>query len=260
MTSSTARDEHETGADPLAQRPVEWRRAWKALRTLIADPERTDQVFELIQAVGGGANADRVYQRCGSVPEGRRLLADRPSLSDAIADLDRLESLPEGSFGRAYAAFMRAENLSTTGLADAAAAAGPRRVELDPERTWFYDRLRDSHDLWHVLTGYGRDLAGEAANLAFTYGQTRSRGVGVIVLAAALRGPKHLDLRWQRYLLRAWRRGRKAAPLPLARYEELLPLRLDVVRRRLRIQPALEAHPGGIMISGAAETTAGPAG
>ncbi len=80
------------------------------------------------------------------------------------------------------------------------------------------------------------------------------------MLTAAIRGPKNLDLHWQRYLLRAWRRGRKAAPLPLARYEELLPLRLDVVRRRLRIQPALEAHPGGIIVSGAAETATGAAG
>jgi ubiquinone biosynthesis protein COQ4 len=259
VSSSTTGDEHEAAPDPLAQRTVEWRRAWRALRTLLADPERTDQVFELIQAVGGSANADRVYQRCSKLPEGQRLLAERPSLFDALADFDQLESLPEGSFGRAYAAFMRAENLSTAGLADAAAAAGPRRVELDPERTWFYDRLRDMHDLWHVLTGYGRDLAGEAANLAFTYGQTRGRGVGVIVLAAALRGPKHLDLRWQRYLLRAWRRGRKAAALPLARYEQLLPLPLDEVRCQLRIQPAREAHPGGIIVSGAAETAAAAA-
>ncbi len=259
MTSGTARDEHGTGADPLAQRPVEWRRAWKALRTLIADPERTDQVFELIQALGG-ANPERIYQSSRTRPEGRRLLAERPSLLDALSDLERLERLPDGSFGRAYAAFMREEHLAARGLLDAAASAGTRRAELDPERRWFFDRVRDMHDLWHVLTGDGRDVAGEAANLAFTYGQTRSRGIGVLVLTAALLGPKHLDLRWQRYLLRAWRRGRKAAPLPLARYEELLPLRLDVVRRRLRIQPALEAHPGGIMISGAAETTAGPAG
>ena len=30
--------------------------------------------------------------------------------------------------------------------------------------------MRDMHDLWHVLTGYGMDEAGEAANLAFSLG------------------------------------------------------------------------------------------
>ena len=108
-------------------------------------------------------------------------------------------------------------------------------------------RLRDMHDLWHVLTGYGRDLAGEAANLAFTYAQTRTRGLLAIVLAAALLGPKSLDCFWQRYLLRAWRRGRRAAALPMARYEELLALPLDEARQRLGIEPAERAHPGGIL-------------
>ena len=259
MASSTASASQQAAATAPPPRPIEWRRAWRALRRLIADPERTDQVFELIQAVGGNASADRVYQRCRSVPEGRRLLSERPSLFDALSDLERLESLPEGSFGRAYAEFMRAEELSATGLADAAAAAGPRRDELDPEREWLYARLRDMHDLWHVLTGYGRDIAGEAANLAFTHGQTGSRGIGLLVLTAAVRGPKSADLHWQRYLLRAWRRGRKAAPLSLARYEELLPLPLDEVRRRLGIQPPLEAHPGGILVSDAVESAAGAA-
>lgn len=255
MASSTASDSQQA-TTTLPSNPVEWRRAWRALRRLIADPERTDQVFELIQAVGGGASADRAYQRCRKAPEGRRLLAERPSLFDVLSDREALESLPDGSFGRAYAEFMRAGELSAAGLADAAAAAGPRRVELDAEREWFYARLRDMHDLWHVLTGYGRDIAGEAANLAFTHGQTGSRGIGVLVVTAAVRGPKSIDLSWQRYLLRAWRRGRKAVPLPLVRYEELLPLPLDEVRRRLRIQPPLEAHPGGILVSDSAASAA----
>ena len=43
-------------------------------------------------------------------------------------------------------------------------------------------RLRDQHDLWHVVTGYGRDELGELCLLGFTYAQTKNRGVGLIVL------------------------------------------------------------------------------
>lgn len=121
----------------------------------------------------------------------------------------------------------------------------------DPERRWYFDRMRDMHDLWHVLTGYGRDLAGESANLAFTYGQVRTRGIGAIVLTAAWLGPKSLDLHWQRYLFRAWRRGRGAVALSRVGYEELLDRPLPEVRRELRIQPPEKAHPGGVIVSGA---------
>src|SRR5262245_51128853 len=233
-------------AEPPPPRRVEWARAWRALRTLLRDPERTDQVFELINALSGNAG-ENLFQRFCADPEGRRLLAARPSLLATLEDQARLAALPVGSFGRCYADFMRREQIAATGLMDAAQIVAEKRT-LDPERDWFFQRLRDMHDLWHVLTGYGRDLAGEAANLAFTYAQTRNRGVGAIVIAAALRGPLRPDLYWQRYLWRAWRRGRRTRPLPMADYEALLPLPLDEVRRRLRIEPAERAHPGGILV------------
>jgi ubiquinone biosynthesis protein COQ4 len=238
----------ETPSPPPPRR-VQWRRARTALRTLVRDPERTEQVFELIQALAG-SSGERVYQRFCADPEGRRLLGERPSLLAALADGERLAALPGTSFGRAYADFMREERLEAAGLVDAAAAVRERGEDLDPERRWFFDRLRDMHDLWHVLTGYGRDVAGEAANLAFTYGVTRNRGIGVIVLTAAVRGPKAHGLRWQRYLLRAWQRGRRARRLTLASYEELLAQPLSEVRRGLGVEPPEVAHPGGVIVFG----------
>lgn len=231
-------------APPPPRRRVEWARAWSALRRLTDDPERTDQVFELIQALSGNAG-EWLFQRFCVDEGGRRLLAERPSLLATLADLDRLAALPEGSFGRCYADFMRRERIEAKGLVDAAQSVSEPR-QLDPEREWFFQRLRDMHDLWHVLTGYGRDIAGESANLAFSYAQTRNRGIGVIVLAAVVLGPWRVF--WPRYLWRAWRRGRRTLPLPMAAYEELLPLPLEEVRRRLRIDPPELAHPGGLIV------------
>jgi ubiquinone biosynthesis protein COQ4 len=234
-------------APPPVPRKVQWRRAWRALQALIADPERTEKVFELIRALSG-QSGERLFQRFLSHAEGRRLLRERPDLLATLSDETRLASLPEGSLGRAYLDFMRAGRLRAEGLMEAADAVADPEEELDPERRWFFTRLRDMHDLWHVLTGYGRDVAGEAANLAFTYAQTRNRGVGAIVLAAAALGPKTLDAHWQRYLLRCWRRGRRASLLVLAPYEELLPEPLDEVRQRLGIAAPESAHPGGILV------------
>jgi len=70
------------------------------------------------------------------------------------------------------------------------------------------------------------------------------------VIGAPLRIVPHGDrFSWTRYLYRAWRRGRDAAPLTLARYEELLARPLEEVRRMLRITPASVAHPDGIVVA-----------
>jgi ubiquinone biosynthesis protein COQ4 len=233
------------------RRPREWRRAWNALRSLVSDPDRTDQVFEIIEALEGDAYT-RQYRRFVGDPAGRRLLAERPSLLRALSDRDALRALPDGSLGRAYLDFMESANLSAEGLVEADEMAAQQRGKtrpVDPDAEFFGDRLRDMHDLWHVLTGYGRDEAGEAANLAFTLAQIPSLGIGAIVVAAAVIGPKSLDLSWQRYLFRAWRRGRRAGDLPLAPYEQLLALPLDEARLRLGIEPPRIAHPDGIVVA-----------
>ena len=54
-------------------RKVEWWRAGRALRELVRDPERTDRVFELIQALGGDSG-ERNYQSFLRHPEGRELV------------------------------------------------------------------------------------------------------------------------------------------------------------------------------------------
>jgi ubiquinone biosynthesis protein COQ4 len=236
-------------------RKREWGRAWGALRNLIDDPERTDQVFEIVRALSGNS-FERAYQRFAATAEGRRLLSERPSLLATLSDRTRLAALPEGSFGRAYAEFMEAGQLAADGLLEADQMAEQnfaKEEPFDPDREYFGDRLRDMHDLWHVLTEYGRDEAGEATNLAFTLGQVWNPGIAVIVLAGAVLGPKEPTFSWQRYLLSAWRRGRAATLLTTAPYEELLPLPLADVRRRLAIQPPGEAHPNGILVGNRGE-------
>jgi len=232
------------------RRPREWGRAWRALRNIIADPERTDQVFEIVRALSG-SSFENSFQRFVATADGRHLLAERPCLLTTLSDREALRAMPAGSFGRAYADFMEEGQLDAAGLVEADQTAEQnfaKELPVDADREFFGDRVRDMHDLWHVLTGYGRDEAGEAANLAFTLGQVWNLGIAFIVTAGAVIGPKNVTLDWQRYLLSAWRRGRRAKLLTAVPYERLLPLPLEEVRRQLGIQPASEAHPAGILV------------
>lgn len=228
---------------------MDWPRAWKALRLLIADSQRTDQVFEITEALAG-KSFEKAFERFCRHPDGRQLLTERPSLLETLSDRAALRALPSGSFGRAYLEFMESGNLTADGLVEADATAARRNetvAPVDPDREFFGNRLRDMHDLWHVLTGYGMDEAGEAANLAFTLGQIPTLGIAFIVATAAVIGPKDATLFWQRYLYRAWRRGRRAAQLSVVPYERLLSQPLQEVRRRLMIEPLDDVHPQGII-------------
>ena len=227
-------------------RPVQWRRVWRTLKVLIDDPERTEKVFELMDAVGGDGG-ERHLQRFLLHPEGRRLLAERPRLEVVLGDRQAMASRPASSLGRAYLEFAEARGFKASGLIEVERSADAGEAP-DPARRWFYDRTNVMHDLWHVLTGYGTDPAGEAALLAFTCGQIPNRGLLLLVTAAAVLGVCEGNLGWPRYLYRAWRRGRRASVMTAAPYEELLSRPLEEVRLRLGIEPIREAHPQGIVV------------
>ena len=103
----------------------------------------------------------------------------------------------------------------------------------------FVRRLRDSHDLWHVATGYGRDGLGEVCLLAFTNAQTRNFGLGLIAIAGAIKFSREAKTRVPVFaaLREARRMGKEAAWLPASDMEALLPRRLDEVRSVLKLRP-----------------------
>jgi ubiquinone biosynthesis protein COQ4 len=228
-------------------------RARRAIRALLGNPDDTRQVFEIIEALPGRA-PDRSFRRFRRSENGARLLRERPALLYVLADSARLERMSEGSLGRAYLEFVRSENISAAGLV--AASQVESEPSRDPDREWFQDRMRDSHDLWHTVTGYKGDLVGEGALLAFSFAQTRHPGVGFIVLVGFVRGLRHSARKELAYGL--WR-GLRAEWLPAVDWEALLELPLAEVRRRLAVGAprdyevvrSSELGPGGLSNSSA---------
>lgn len=210
-------------------RPLE---ALRALRRLSKNPDDTAEVFRVLRALPSG---DRNFRRFRRTEQGRRLLEERPELLEVLSDREALLAMPPGSLGRTYAEFVEREQISADGLVDASLAGGDGRVD-DPDRLLFGARLRDSHDLWHVVTGYGRDLLGEAALLAFTFAQTRTPGIGVIV-GHALWVAKGDFAPARPIIWQGFRRGLGAAWLPAEEWEKRLPQPLDRVREELAVGP-----------------------
>jgi ubiquinone biosynthesis protein COQ4 len=166
--------------------------------------------------------------------EARALFADRPTLADV--DLDALRARDASTLGGAFARFLERHRL------DYQLTRQPTPYTHDPDRAWLLHRLRQSHDLWHVLFGVGTRGHEEVLIHAFSLGQT---GVPTSMMIVALGGLKHmvLERRWQalRSLRRAYHIGRQARPLLAVYWERHWDEPLEEIRTRYRVEPLSSA-------------------
>ena len=213
--------------------------ARRATAALSANPDDTEQAIRAIAAMSGNSN-ERCFRRFKRTTGGARILRERRELYDVLGDVDRLESMPVNSLGKAIWEFYTTEELSAQGLKAAGEAAGGGaggESDSDTEGARFGRRMRDLHDVFHVLTGYGRDMRGEMACLAFTFAQTWNTGIGYLVL----RSLRNAGWRSEhgRFLRQAYRRGRDSRWLIDQDWENLFEQPLEALRDSLGVGPAV---------------------
>lgn len=202
--------------------------AFRALAALIRSPEDTRQVF-YVGLLVNRRSYPQFLARFTTDDEGARLLRERPAIDSRSLDFDALRALPDGTLGREYV-----RHLDSQGLDPDLFQAPPGLPEVP---AYIGQRMRQVHDLWHVLTGYSTDVPGEIALQAFTWAQTGMASAMLVTLGGAARfalsDPGVLALAVDGY-----RRGSRARFLPPIRIEDWLARPLDEVRRELRIEPA----------------------
>lgn len=222
--------------DSYGHRRLQPLRALRAFRKLVRDKEDTAQVFEIMQALSG-RSIPRGFRRLADTPDGGRMIYERLELAEKFGDPSWLDSFAPGTVGAVYREFIRSEGLSAEGLAAQSRKVEPL-IDVRNAYAWYGRRLRDVHDVWHVLTGYGRDALGEACVVSFSYAQTGSLGFAFIGLGGASEIQKERpDVPARRAVFEAWRNGRAAAWLPGLDYEALFAENLDAARERLNIRP-----------------------
>jgi ubiquinone biosynthesis protein COQ4 len=151
---------------------------------LVEDKEDTEQVFHIIEATKGKRSHRQAHAFIAS-PEGQRFMREGVDIPAMLDDHARWADCGPETVAAHYIAFMKREGLSAAGLvAESHKWAPPESLPKD-QTQWYFDRLRDTHDLFHVLTGYGRDALGEASLLGFSYEQNHNAGILFIAYAAA---------------------------------------------------------------------------
>lgn len=151
---------------------------------LVEDKEDTEQVFHIIEATKGRKSYRQARDFITS-DTGRRFMNDGVNIPAMLDDHARWADCGPNTVAAHYIAFMKREGLSAAGLvAESHKWAPPESLPKD-QTQWYFDRLRDTHDLFHVLSGYGRDALGEASLLGFSFEQNHNFGILFIAYAGA---------------------------------------------------------------------------
>ena len=200
-------------------------RTLKGVVGMLRDPHHTESVFDIEDGLRD-IEASELFARHARSLSGVADLMDERYLAPAT-NVDALHQLPDGSLGKTYA-----EHITSHGFD--ADYFRKRPVETDVD--YVQMRMRQTHDIWHVMTGFGVGSLGELGLKAFELAQTRRPMSAVIttggVLRYMLKDPDQLEAMLQ-YVAYGYHLGSRAKPFLAQRWEEEWELPLDLWRERV---------------------------
>ncbi len=106
--------------------------------------QNTDSVFDIEDNFRGSNQMKVCVDRVKAIPEARALMESR-FMGPAI-DLEALSQLSRGTLGHTYATVMKALDYDPNFF---------RQREIKTDEDWVTMRLRKTHDLVHLVTGFG---------------------------------------------------------------------------------------------------------
>lgn len=193
------------------------------------NPARGD-MLALFGEASGGAALRRMKKKMEADVGGRRILQDRPVINTSTLDLERLNSLPEGTFGRTYHDWLEPNQAHPD-------ERPPVEYVDDPDLAYVMRRYRENHDITHVILGMNTNMIGEVTVKVFEGLQT---GLPMCVSGGVLGtfrlGPKHRKLYFETHLSYAIRQGLNANPFMNVYHEENWEMNLEELRKMLNVE------------------------
>ena len=201
---------------------------WTTLKGVVGmlrDPHHTESVFDIEDGLRHIEATDLMARKVLADPAVRALIESRWLAGPT--DVDALQALPTGSLGRGYA-----EHITRHGFD----ADYFRKQPVDSDAAYVQMRMRQTHDIWHVVTGFGVGALGELGLKAFELAQTGRPMAAVLctggVVRYLLKDPEQLESMLD-YLAYGYHLGTRARPLLAERWEEAWDRPLDEWRERI---------------------------
>lgn len=175
-----------------------------ALLKISRNPENTAAVFDLAEALYKMGSSEAVRKKFQQDPDCFEIIKNRTLLKPI--NLTELQTLPLGTIGRAYADHMIGNKLDPNFY---------RVLEIKNDTIFVMMRMRQTHDLWHVLTGFNTSVPGEIGLQAFMAAQI-SAPLSILLMAGALfkvatKQQESLDV-VMNSITQGWLMGKKAKP------------------------------------------------
>ncbi len=146
-------------------------------------------------------------------------------------DIEALLQYPEETLGYAFASYIKKSGFDPSFY---------RKMKVENNNSYVILRIRQTHDIWHVVTGFKTDQLGEIGLKAFEVAQTR-RNLAVVLVGAALlitliKSPELLSNLLEQIVL-GYKMGSSAKPLLAQKWEEHWDKPLSEWRNELGIEP-----------------------
>ena len=207
----------------------------KGVVTLLRDPAQTDSVYDVEDGLRHTKATELAVEYVKSKPNVAALFQER-YLAPAV-NLEDLLKLPTESLGYSYAIYIKDSGFDPNFY---------RLLKVEDDRSYFLLRMRQTHDIWHIVAGFSTDVFGELGLKAFELAQTHRTMSAVLIagglLSTLFKHPEDLDKLLEQIAI-GYRLGAKAKPFFAKKWEENWERPLLEWQQELGIEPTKEYVP-----------------
>jgi ubiquinone biosynthesis protein COQ4 len=197
---------------------------------LVSESSDTDKVFDVADSTTSGPATQESVRWLRRNPQMATLMDER-YLSTTPWSIDELIRYPKGSLGRVFGSELAARGFDPEFY---------RRLDVVDDATYVELRWRQTHDLWHVITGFETHEIGEVGLQAVYLIQCRLP-ISSLLIASGLVGTTLNAPEQTAYLLRALdagaELGSRAKCLLAQKWEEGLDRPVEDWQRELNVTP-----------------------
>jgi ubiquinone biosynthesis protein COQ4 len=207
----------------------------KGVVALLRDPNQTTSVYDVEDGLRYTKATELAVEFVKSKPEVIEIFQAR-YLAPSV-DLEALLKLPQASLGHTYATYIKESGFDPNFY---------RLVKVEDDVSYFLLRMRQTHDIWHIVAGFATDVNGELGLKAFELAQTHRTMSAVLIagglLSTLFKQPESLDELLEQIAI-GYRLGAKAKPFFAQKWEENWEKPLLEWRQELCVEPTNEYIP-----------------
>jgi ubiquinone biosynthesis protein COQ4 len=200
----------------------------KGVVSLLRDPGQTDSVYDIEDGL----------KKTQAMQVALEYIKKQPGVSEIVRErylapppnLEQLLQLPQNSLGYIYASALTEAGFDPNFY---------RKVQVTDDISYVFLRIRQTHDIWHCVTGFDVDVNGELGLKAFELAQTRRTMSAVLIAGGLMRTlfntPENLDGLLNNLAI-GYRMGARAKPFLSQKWEEHWEKPVEEWRKELGVE------------------------